>query len=255
MILHQRFAAIGQFLFRFRSFLPPAMLVGLAWMFWETIPRDVGYSAYVWRAIAGGLALSGVALRCATIGRVPRGTSGRNTKRQKASVLNTTGSYSVVRNPLYLGNALVWIGITLLMKNPVLTVAFGLGLFIYYTLIVFAEEEYLIGQFGGQYASYASRTPALVPRLGGWIPSDRPFSWRMVIRREHDSVFSTATGFILVLHFMDVHSHLGRFVFRREWAIPWLAIMCLWIALKVIKQYTQWLHVPREGMVAPQRTE
>ncbi|MGC9453013.1 MAG: methyltransferase family protein, partial [Oceanipulchritudo sp.] len=41
------------------------------------------------------------------------GTSGRNTKQQVAYSLNTTGFYSVVRNPLYLGNFFMYLGIAL----------------------------------------------------------------------------------------------------------------------------------------------
>ena len=244
MTLRQRLVAIGQFLFRFRSFLPLAMFVGLTCLFWDTVPVDKGRWAYVWRAIAGGMALSGVVLRCATIGRIPRGTSGRNTKRQKASCLNTTGIYSVVRNPLYLGNALVWIGIILLLENVLLTTLFAMGLFIYYLLVVYTEEDYLAKQFGEQYASYASNTPAFIPRLYGWIASDRPFSWRMVLRREHDSIFSTVTGIVFVFHYMDFRAHSGHFMLRREWAIPWLVIACLWIAVKVLKKRTRLLHAP-----------
>ncbi len=246
MTLRQRCVSIGHFLFRFRSFLPLAMFISLTGLFWETIPRNTTYSAYLWRAIAGGVTLAGVILRCATIGRVPRGTSGRNTKRQKATVLNTTGIYSIVRNPLYLGNAMVWLGITLLLENLLLTAIFGTGLLIYYLFIVCAEQEYLSEQFGRQYASYAMRTPALIPRLRGWVPADRPFSWRMVLRREHDSIFSAATGIVFVFQCMDFRTHSEHPTLRREWLIPWLVIACLWITLKVLKKRTSLLHVPRE---------
>ncbi|MGB8874133.1 MAG: hypothetical protein WCC75_12145, partial [Desulfobaccales bacterium] len=45
-------------------------------------------------------------------GLPPRGTSGRNTQGQVAETLNTTGIYSLVRNPLYLGNFLIWLGLS-----------------------------------------------------------------------------------------------------------------------------------------------
>jgi protein-S-isoprenylcysteine O-methyltransferase Ste14 len=251
MTLRNDFAAIGQLLFRFRSFLPLTMLIGLTCLFWRTVPRDTGYSTYVWRTIACGVTLAGMVVRCATIGHIPRGTSGRNTKRQKASFLNTTGIYSVVRNPLYLGNALVWLGITFLLENLVLTGILGIAIFVYYLFVVFTEEEYLTEQFGERYARYASSTPAFIPRLDGWKPSDRPFSWRMVIRREHDSIFSAVTGLVFVFHCMDYRAHWEHFLLRREWAIPWAAIAGLWIIIKILKKKTNLLHVPREWKTEP----
>src|SRR3954469_6234309 len=63
------------------------------------------------------LSIIGFCIRAYTIGTTPRGTSGRNTDKQVAEQLNSTGIYSVVRHPLYLGNYLMWIGIVLFTKN------------------------------------------------------------------------------------------------------------------------------------------
>ena len=53
----------------------------------------------------------GFLFRAWAIGTTPAGTSGRNTKEQVAEVLNSTGIYSIVRHPLYVGNYFMWIGI------------------------------------------------------------------------------------------------------------------------------------------------
>ena len=55
----------------------------------------------------------GILFRYITIGTTPIGTSGRNRNSQIADKLNTTGVYSIVRNPLYLGNYLIWLGVSL----------------------------------------------------------------------------------------------------------------------------------------------
>ncbi len=52
------------------------------------------------------VSLKGIMVRIMAIGYIPKGASGRNT-RQKADDLNTTGMYSVARNPLYSGNYLI----------------------------------------------------------------------------------------------------------------------------------------------------
>ncbi len=122
---------------------------------------------------------------------------------------------------------------------------FALCLLVYYLFVVFAEEEYLAVQFGEKYSLYSSETPALIPNLGRWTPPDRPFSWRMVLRREHDSIFSMVTGIVFVFHCTDIRAHSGQFMLRREWAIPWLAIACIWLAIKTLKKRTHLLACSR----------
>ena len=240
-----RIVAVGQFLFRFRSYLPLVLLVGLTAAFWRHLPRMLRVDDYLWRTSAIAVAMAGVVLRCLTIGRIPRGTSGRNTRRQKADVLNTTGLYSIVRNPLYLANGLVWVGVTLMLEDWALTVLFVGLLTGYYAFVVFAEQEYLAAKFGDSYAAYAAATPAAIPRPALWKPSDRPFSWRMVLRREHDSVFSAVTGLVFVFQCRDVIMHHGRLLLRREWLIPWAVLAAAWLAVKVLKRSTDLLRVPR----------
>jgi len=248
MTLRQRIVNTGQFLFRFRSYIPMLVLIALVVAFWKSLPRDSGMEDYFWRAMALCITAAGLILRFATIGRVPSGTSGRNTKRQKASALNTTGIYSIVRNPLYLANGLVWAGIVLLLESIPLALAFVGVLVVYYALVVFAEEDFLTRAFGDEYRRYAATTPALIPRLRTWRPWKRPFSWRMVIRREHDSVFSALTGLVIVFHCHDVIMHGGRFMLRREWLIPWLAVACAWAVAKILKKHTHLLRASFGGL-------
>src|SRR6185503_19274771 len=63
-----------------------------------------------WLIVAVTLGVIGLILRAAALAFAPDGTSSRDTHRLRAPSLNTTGMYSIVRNPLYVGNALRWIG-------------------------------------------------------------------------------------------------------------------------------------------------
>jgi len=82
----------------------------------------------------------GLFIRAYAVGHTPANTSGRNTKEQLADELNTTGIYSMVRHPLYLGNFFMWLGAAVLTKNGWFIVAFILLYWIYYERIMFAEE-------------------------------------------------------------------------------------------------------------------
>lgn len=50
-----------------------------------------GLADTYWDAFSVALAFLGFALRVVTVGHVPAGTSGRNTRAQKADALNRTG--------------------------------------------------------------------------------------------------------------------------------------------------------------------
>ena len=66
---------------------------------------------------------------------------------------------------------------------------------VYMERVMYAEEAYLRRTFGDAYLSWASATPAFIPRLRGWRRAELPFSWRVVLRREHSSCFAIVVVF------------------------------------------------------------
>jgi len=99
MALQEEFESQGNWLFRYRSFLPLIILV-IGWMLYlrrELHPEEFTlYSPELENYfLAAGLAvgLVGLFIRVYTVGHTPRNTSGRNTKEgQVADSLNQTGS-------------------------------------------------------------------------------------------------------------------------------------------------------------------
>lgn len=82
----------------------------------------------------------------------------------KERELVTGGPYSLVRNPLYLGNLLAAAGIGLLTGSPlVLALTFGATLVVYIATIR-SEEHKLTPIFGADYRAYLREVPALLPR-------------------------------------------------------------------------------------------
>jgi protein-S-isoprenylcysteine O-methyltransferase Ste14 len=84
---------------------------------------------------------------------------------QKRSRLATTGPYSYVRHPQYVGFILVMFGF-LLQWPTLLTLAMFPVLTVMYVKLAKSEERDVIAEFGDAYTAYAANTPAFIPKLG-----------------------------------------------------------------------------------------
>ena len=143
----------GAVLFRNRGWLPVLFLVVALLAPGHLSSRRWIIGAII-IAIGEAIRLAGVA----AAGTVTRRRS-RNVQR-----LVTYGIFSWVRNPLYVGNFLVWMGFAVisgvLWFLPVAAVIFAIE----YTLIVRYEEGVLESIFGQEYLTYKARTPRWLPR-------------------------------------------------------------------------------------------
>jgi protein-S-isoprenylcysteine O-methyltransferase Ste14 len=159
-------ARLGAVLFRNRSWLPvPFLLVALF------APGRMTLANW----FAGGvLIVIGEAIRLAGVA-----AAGTVTRRRSRDVqrLVTYGVFRWVRNPLYVGNFLIWMGFVVI-SGVLWFLPLAIALFaIEYTLIVAYEEGVLESIFGAEYLDYKRTTPR-------WIP--RPQSSRTVERGPHD---------------------------------------------------------------------
>jgi protein-S-isoprenylcysteine O-methyltransferase Ste14 len=207
MPLREELEKHGDFLFRWRSYLPILILPFLVF----ALP----YSAYMQELLGKrfdlfieilslAVALSGVGLRCLTIGYARSGTSGRNTKRQRAAVLNMTGMYSIVRHPLYLGNFLIFFGILLFVQVWWFVLIGLLSFWLYYERIMLREEGFLRSKFEKDYLNWANETPAFFPRLSSWRWPRERFSWKTVLRKEYTGFFLVTIVFAFLEYIRDV---------------------------------------------------
>lgn len=247
MALHEEMVRHGHWLFRWRSYLP-LLLLGpmLLAMGFSEVARP-SKPLLAWGVGCLLVSLAGFAVRIATTGFAPNGTSGRNTRRQKAKTLNTTGLYSVVRHPLYLGNFLIWLGIALFAQLGWLTLLLVLAFWLYYERIILAEEEFLRQKFTEEFDVWAARTPTLVPRFSQWIWPATPFSWRRVLRKENSGLLGIAAAYFVLAAVRDLAS--GRPV---SWESPWAVLLVLagltYGVLRTLKRRTSWLRTADESL-------
>ena len=154
---------IGNFFFKYRSYTPiPLVAIILynaqlanAYVVLGLLCIILGELIRFWAvSYAGGIT------RTTTVG---------------AKTLCTAGPFAHTRNPLYIGNMLMYNGIVLIAgANNILAMLMLMWLFfiIQYFLIIHLEEQTLTRIFGTRYINYTKNVPRLFPRLFRWKSDD-----------------------------------------------------------------------------------
>jgi protein-S-isoprenylcysteine O-methyltransferase Ste14 len=166
-------ARLGALLFRNRSWLPvPFVLVALFAPAHSTSINWIVGGALI--ALGEGIRLAGVA------------AAGTVTRRRSRDVqrLVTYGIFGWTRNPLYVGNSLIWMGFVVI-SGVLWFLPLAVALFaIEYSLIVAYEEGVLESIFGAEYLRFKETTPRWIPRppkLAQTGPHDWGEAWRSEI--------------------------------------------------------------------------
>jgi protein-S-isoprenylcysteine O-methyltransferase Ste14 len=192
----------GDFCFRYRRALIPLVVLGLLL---ATGPAEALRSPPIaWGLTIAGIAvaLAGQALRFFVIGFAYIKRGGKN-GRIYADGLVAGGVYAHVRNPMYLGNFLMLVGLVIIWGSPV---AFAVGVplvgFLYFAIVV-AEEGYLRDKFGSAYDDYARCVNRFVPRLEGLrdtLEGSR-YDWRKALRKEYGTPHGLGWGIVTLILF------------------------------------------------------
>ena len=151
-------APAGAWLFRYRSFLPiPLALILLL----VRAGQVDGLRLVLFGAL---IVCAGQVLRLWAVRHI--GTISR-TRTTRYGPLMTAGPYAIVRNPLYVGNWLLWTGFAvwsrLVWMVPIAWAIF----FLQYRAIARWEAEFIRSKYPGTYDEYARQVRAWMPR---WPP-------------------------------------------------------------------------------------
>ena len=116
----------------------------------------------------------------------------------KNEALATSGPYSFVRNPLYIGTVLVAAGLVIASRRWELAAVFS-GVFVcVYLPVIELEEQHLRNLFP-DYADYAARVPMLMPRYSG-SRNPAPFRWKLFHKnQEYQAVLGYLAGLVLLI--------------------------------------------------------
>jgi protein-S-isoprenylcysteine O-methyltransferase Ste14 len=200
--------ACGNFFFRYRNAVFPLVMLAL----FATFPP--GWSGASERLNLGlnlaglALALSGQVLRAAVIGFAYIKRGGLN-KQVYATTLVTDGFFGICRNPLYVGNLLMQVGLLVIHGNPWVLVL-GMAFFVFaYMSIVAAEECFLSGKFGEDYSAYCCAVNRWWPDFGRLARSTEGmrFVWRRVVIKDYSTLCSNLVTALLLLAYEAVYQH------------------------------------------------
>ena len=158
---------IRQFFFKYRSYTP--IPIGIMIVYFARPEPPYAY-------IGTLLLLTGETIRIWSISYAGGETRTRNVGAKK---LCASGPYAFVRNPLYVGNMFMYVGIVFIAgaANIWLMIVMTLAFFIIqYSLIIALEEEKLYELFGQEYQTYKNNVPAVFPRILRWSGSENQTS-------------------------------------------------------------------------------
>ena len=177
---------IGNFFFRYRNGLFPLMFVLLFLDSPKLFPNQT-----VAVVLGFAVAFTGQLLRAITIGLAYIIRGGR--KRQVyAEALVQDGVFAHCRNPLYVGNVLVILGLGVI-SNSTLFLLVGMPIFVFaYIAIVAAEENFLRQKFGAEFEAYCQRVGRFLPNFSGFGKTwqGMEFKWRRLIVKEYGSTYA-----------------------------------------------------------------
>lgn len=177
---------LGAFFFKYRGITPIPLIVIILY-FAQPTPQSFLYGIT--------LMLLGEIIR---IWGVSYAGGATRTREVGAPQLVTSGPFAYVRNPLYLGNMLMYTGAAIIPNvwPPVLIAIVWLYFGFQYYWIVRLEEEKLTELFGEEYLHYQKVVPRFFPRL---TPAQSQHPVRPNLRAALKSEKSTFLSFFTVL--------------------------------------------------------
>jgi protein-S-isoprenylcysteine O-methyltransferase Ste14 len=185
---------LGRWLFKQRSWLPVPIAAALL-----LIPGSPAAPLHTTSSMWAGVPFvaAGELLRVWAVHHI--GVISR-TRSDRLGPLVDTGPFSIVRNPLYLGNILLWVGFTVSARILWLVPVIILLLAFEYHAIVRWEEQLLAARIGTAYGDYARRVPRWLPalRAPAAAAGGARFSWRDTLFSERGTLLAIGIGYALL---------------------------------------------------------
>jgi len=151
--------SLSDLFFKYRSYTPLPFIVIM--LIYE--------NANIWSLIGGFIiVIIGESIRLWGVSWA--GSETRTTDKPGGSYLVISGPFAHLRNPLYLGNILIYaaIGIMSFAIFPYLQIFALAFFFVQYYFIIKSEEKFLIKEYGDQYKEYSASVRRFIPRISSY---------------------------------------------------------------------------------------
>ncbi len=147
---------ISRAVFKYRSYAPIPFLVVMVLFAAPTLTSMI--CGFILIVIGESIRFWGVSIA---------GSETRTTGRVGGTYLITNGPFAYVRNPLYVGNILLYLGVGVMSMAlfPWLLIVALVWFLVQYHVIVKQEEKYLAATFGAEYVEYCTNVGRFLPRL------------------------------------------------------------------------------------------
>ncbi len=163
--------SLSNLFFKYRSYTPLPFIVIM--LIYE--------NANIWSLIVGFIiVIIGESIRLWGVSWA--GSETRTTDKPGGSYLVISGPFAHLRNPLYLGNILIYaaIGIMSFAIFPYLQIFALAFFFVQYYFIIKSEEEFLIKEYSDQYKEYSANVRRFIPRITSYkVPGLKQPSFKL----------------------------------------------------------------------------
>jgi len=185
---------VGGWLFKQRTWLPLPIAIALL-LIPGSADASLPSTSLIWAGVP--IVAAGELLRLWAVHHI--GVISR-TRSDRLGPLIDSGPFSIVRNPLYLGNILLWVGFAVSARLLWLAPIIVLLLAFEYHAIVRWEEQLLTARIGAAYGDYTRRVPRWLPafRVPATVADAAGFSWRDTIFSERGTLIAVAVGYLLL---------------------------------------------------------
>lgn len=236
--------AIGNFFFKYRNFLfiflYLALFIPSPQIFRES---TFGPLYYLYPLVIGlfitilGQLIRGVAISLAYIVR------GGKDKTVYADKLVTEGFFNHGRNPLYVGNILMLVGVGILM-NSMVFMLFFIPLFLFiYQAIVLAEENFLRGKFGAQFDAYCANVNRWLINFSGLHKTiaSMAFNGKRWLIKEYNTQTVWLLGIVVILLYYYPQLTNNDAVRRDRIGITALVVLAIYyFTIRYLKKSGTW---------------
>ncbi|MBN1224143.1 MAG: isoprenylcysteine carboxylmethyltransferase family protein [Candidatus Aminicenantes bacterium] len=122
-----------------------------------------------------------------------------NLKKEKE--LTTSGPYRYTRNPLYLGNLIIGIGIVIASRSWWVLALFFVYFLVFYPIAIDVEKKRMAEFFPDGYSEYSQKVPLFIPTLKPKLPAGEKRASRQLYRknREYRALMGTTIYWIVLL--------------------------------------------------------